>query len=134
MFLSWLAYCSMVNCGFLFRIIYANQAHFLIGTAMSVFCTLAENSTSPVGNSNMAFYIDGELKGTFVNTFENGGGYNYNVPVFTIDYLTPQEHNFTLQNGQVNGTKSLVLLDKIVYTWVFTASLFLGLLLTYDIL
>jgi len=86
------------------------------GTAMSVFCTLAENSTSPVGNSNMAFYIDGELKGTFVNTFVNCGGYNYNVPVFTIDYLTPQEHNFTLQNGQVNGTKSLVLLDKIVYT------------------
>ncbi|KAE9397622.1 hypothetical protein BT96DRAFT_921314 [Gymnopus androsaceus JB14] len=73
------------------------------GTAMYVFCALAESSTDP--------------DGTFVKIAPgNVGVYDYNVPVFAIDSLTPEEHNFTLQGGHVNGFKSLVLLDRMVYT------------------
>lgn len=69
----------------------------------------------------MSFYIDGELKGTF---FRIAPGkpkvYDYNVPVFTIESLTPEEHNFTLQIGHVNGIQSLILFDKMIYTCVIS--------------
>lgn len=91
--------------------------YLYIGTAVYVFCALAESSISPDGDSDMSFYIDGILKGTFVKTAPgNANVYDYAVPVFVIESLTPEEHNMTLQNGHVNGTKALVLLDEIVYT------------------
>lgn len=88
------------------------------GTALYVFCVLSESS--PLGYSDMSFYIDGDVKGSFIKT-PTGDDliYNYNVPVFVIESLTSREHNFTLQSGQVNGSHSLALLDKIVYTCVF---------------
>lgn len=91
----------------------------VLGTAVYVYCALAESSTSPDGDSDMSFYIDGSLKGTFVKTAPgNNNVYDYAIPVFSIDSLSVGMHNFTLQNGHVNGTKSLVLLDEIVYTYV----------------
>ncbi|KAJ3825275.1 hypothetical protein F5878DRAFT_517111, partial [Lentinula raphanica] len=87
------------------------------GTAVYVYCALAESSSAPAGNSDMSFYIDGSLKGIFVKAaLGNDNVYDYSVPVFSIDSLPLGEHNFTLQNGHVNGTKSLVLLDEIIYT------------------
>ncbi|KAJ3717325.1 hypothetical protein DFJ43DRAFT_1099838 [Lentinula guzmanii] len=78
------------------------------GTAVYVFCALAQ-----------IFYIDGSLKDTFVKIAPgNNDTYNYSVNVFSIDSLIPGSHNLTLQNGQVNGFKSLMLLDEIVYTTV----------------
>ncbi|GAW08344.1 hypothetical protein LENED_010400 [Lentinula edodes] len=89
------------------------------GIAVYVFCALAESSTSPDGNSDMDFYIDGFRNGGFVKTAPgNNNTYNYSVAVFASDPLTPGIHNLTIQNGHVNGTKSLILLDKIVYTTV----------------
>ncbi|KAE9385799.1 hypothetical protein BT96DRAFT_1006711 [Gymnopus androsaceus JB14] len=82
------------------------------GTALYVFCAIAESSTSPDGDSDMSFYIDGELKGTFVEIAPGNAG-----------------HNFTLQGGHVNGFKSLVLLDKMVYTCATTVWPFEDLLL-----
>ncbi|KAJ4499276.1 hypothetical protein C8R41DRAFT_915489 [Lentinula lateritia] len=91
----------------------------VLGTAVYVYCALAESSTSPDGDSDMSFYIDGSLKGTFVKTAPgNNNVYDYAIPVFSIDSLSVGMHNFTLQNGHVNGTKSLVLLDEIIYTTV----------------
>ena len=121
-FLSRPACCLMVSFFVCFAIAHVVAHHgttglFKLGTAMYVFCALAESSTSPDGDSNMSFYIDGDLKGTFVKIAPgNVGVYDYNVPVFAIDSLTPEEHNFTLQGGHVNGFKSLVLLDRMVYT------------------
>ncbi|KAJ3724235.1 hypothetical protein DFJ43DRAFT_594779 [Lentinula guzmanii] len=89
------------------------------GTAVYVFCALAQSSNSPDGDSDMSFYIDGSLKDTFVKIAPgNNDTYNYSVNVFSIDSLIPGSHNLTLQNGQVNGFKSLMLLDEIVYTTV----------------
>ncbi|KAJ3993780.1 hypothetical protein F5050DRAFT_1779506 [Lentinula boryana] len=89
------------------------------GTAVYVFCALAQSSDSPDGDSDMSFYIDGSLKDTFVKIAPgNNNTYNYSVNVFSVDSLTPGLHNLTLQNGHVNGFKSLMLLDEIVYTTV----------------
>ncbi|KAJ3815670.1 hypothetical protein F5876DRAFT_71873 [Lentinula aff. lateritia] len=89
------------------------------GIAVYVFCALAESSTSPDGDSDMDFYIDGFLNANFVKTAPgNNNTYDYSVAVFASDSLTPGTHNLTIQNGHVGGTKSLILLDKIVYTTV----------------
>ncbi|KAJ3859990.1 hypothetical protein EV359DRAFT_85796 [Lentinula novae-zelandiae] len=89
------------------------------GIAVYVFCALAESSTSPDGDSDMDFYIDGFLNANFTKTAPgNNNTYDYSVAVFASDPLTPGNHNLTIRNGHVNGTKSLILLDKIVYTTV----------------
>ncbi|THU80170.1 hypothetical protein K435DRAFT_696225 [Dendrothele bispora CBS 962.96] len=86
-------------------------------TAIYVFCVLAKAKEHPFGNSDMSFYIDGELSGTFVKEAPGGQGYEYNVPVYVNTSLSPGKHDFLLQNGHVNGTApSLVLLDSIVYS------------------
>ncbi|KIK58739.1 hypothetical protein GYMLUDRAFT_141516, partial [Collybiopsis luxurians FD-317 M1] len=88
------------------------------GTAVHVFCALAESSTSPDGNSDMSFLIDGILAGTFLQKAPGNNNYKYGVPVFSNTSLSPSQHNLTIQNGHINGPKSLMLLDQIVYTYV----------------
>ncbi|KAE9395331.1 hypothetical protein BT96DRAFT_1044546 [Gymnopus androsaceus JB14] len=75
-------------------------------TALYVYCALAESLTNPDGHSDMSFYIDGTLQGSFMKVpSANQTAYRYNVP-----------------NGHVNGVKSLVLFDQIVYTETTLAS------------
>ncbi|KAJ3788331.1 hypothetical protein GGU10DRAFT_262979 [Lentinula aff. detonsa] len=89
------------------------------GSAVYVFCALAESVKSPDGNSDMAFYVDGQLMGSFVKpALGINNTYEYQFPVFSANSLAPGEHTLVLQNGHVNGTQSLVLLDYIVYTYV----------------
>ncbi|KAK7449292.1 hypothetical protein VKT23_013435 [Stygiomarasmius scandens] len=87
------------------------------GTAIYVFCVLAKTTSGPDGNSDMSFYIDGELSGTFVKKPPNMPGFDYHVPVYVNESLSTGTHEFLLQNGHVNGTKSLVLLDQIIYSF-----------------
>ncbi|KAF5351327.1 hypothetical protein D9758_007971 [Tetrapyrgos nigripes] len=86
------------------------------GTAIYVFCILALTSSSPTGDSDMSFYIDNQLSGTFVQKAPGVPEYDYHVPVYVNTSLSPGPHTLLLQNGHVNGTKSLVLLDEIVYS------------------
>lgn len=64
----------------------------------------------------MSFYIDQQLVGTFVQSAPGTSGYQYNVTVYANSALTYGTHTLTIQNGHVNGPKSLVLLDRIIYT------------------
>lgn len=67
----------------------------------------------------VGFYIDNELKDTFnKSALGLNDTYDYNVPVFSISSLTLDFHELVLQNGIVNGSKSLVLLDYILYSYV----------------
>ncbi|THU80168.1 hypothetical protein K435DRAFT_696243 [Dendrothele bispora CBS 962.96] len=97
-----------------------NASFSFTGTAIYVFCVLARSTVAfrPDGNSDMSFYIDGVLSGTFVKQAPGEQGYDYHVPVYVNESLSPGQHDFLLQNGHVNGTKSLVLLDSIVYSCV----------------
>lgn len=42
----------------------SSHPHVNAGTAVYVFCVLARTRLSPTGNSDMSFFIDGELVGT----------------------------------------------------------------------
>ncbi|KAI5897510.1 uncharacterized protein SCHCODRAFT_02609508 [Schizophyllum commune H4-8] len=87
------------------------------GTAVYVFCVLARSSSSPTGNSDMTFWIDDNIAGTFAKIAPGEAGYDYNMSVFSHDSLENGRHNLTIQNGHVDGVKSLILLDYIVYTY-----------------
>lgn len=73
---------------------------------------------------NLGFYIDNELQGEFVKSAPGVKGiYDYNVPVFSISSLAPGvEHRLGIQNGNVNGNTSLMLLDYIIYSYVSSFS------------
>lgn len=86
------------------------------GTAVYVFCTLALTTASPDGDSDMTFYIDGSIVGTFVHSAPGTSGYEYNVSVYSNTSLSPGFHNLVLQNGHTNGEKSLMIFDYITYT------------------
>ncbi|KAF9072770.1 hypothetical protein BDP27DRAFT_1400695 [Rhodocollybia butyracea] len=93
------------------------------GTAVYIFCALADSSTSPYGDSDMTFYIDGAIRGTFIQTAPGTPKvYQYSVPVFSLTSLSPGQHTLTIQNGHVNGTRALILLDEIIYTDASTIS------------
>ncbi|OCH92669.1 hypothetical protein OBBRIDRAFT_726328 [Obba rivulosa] len=89
------------------------------GTALYVYCILSYFSQF-WGNIDMTFYIDGEVHGSFVEYPPNtpNGTYHYSTLVFFTDALSQENHTFTLVNGEVTKTRSLVVLDYIQYTWV----------------
>ena len=64
----------------------------------------------------MTFWIDDNIAGTFAKIAPGEEGYDYNMSVFSHDSLDNGRHNLTIQNGHVDGVKSLILLDYIVYT------------------
>ncbi|KAJ7590693.1 hypothetical protein C8J56DRAFT_782683 [Mycena floridula] len=86
------------------------------GTAVYVYVALANTLSSPTGNSDMSFLVDGVLLGTFVRPAPGEPGYLYNVPVFSVAGLSSGVHTLTIENGHVDGLKSLILLDYVVYT------------------
>ena len=64
----------------------------------------------------MSFYIDQQAVGAYVRPAPGTSGYQYNVTVYANSTLKYGTHTFTIQNGHVNGPKSLILLDRIIYT------------------
>lgn len=66
----------------------------------------------------MSFFINGTLMNTFSEPAPGTNGYDYNVTVFSAPSLPPGLHNLAIQNGHIDGPKSLMLLDAIVYTSV----------------
>ncbi|KAJ7596759.1 hypothetical protein C8J56DRAFT_296376 [Mycena floridula] len=87
------------------------------GTAIYVYCVLADTVASPTGNSDMTFLIDGAVAGTFVKAPPGTDGYEYNQLVFSKTNIVSGFHTLTIQNGHVDGLKSLIILDSIVYSF-----------------
>ncbi|KAJ7770924.1 hypothetical protein DFH07DRAFT_259786 [Mycena maculata] len=87
------------------------------GSAVYVFCSLSNSAVAPDGDSDMTFFIDGVVVGTFTRRADGGAGFDYGVPVFAHT-VTPGQHTLTLQNGHQNGYQSLTILDSIVYSSV----------------
>jgi hypothetical protein len=92
------------------------NAHLPLGTAVYVQCVLARTINSPSGNSDMSFFIDGSLVGTFVRPAPGTTGYDYDQTVYFNTTLSPGSHTIRIQNGHVDGRKSLLILDRIIYT------------------
>ncbi|KAK7468601.1 hypothetical protein VKT23_003105 [Stygiomarasmius scandens] len=94
-----------------------NASTIFNGTSVYVFCALSRSKASPFGNSDMTFYIDGQLVGIFLKPAPGTDGFDYDVPVYVNESLSPGTHELVLQNGHVNGSNSLVILDRIVYSF-----------------
>ncbi|EKM60717.1 uncharacterized protein PHACADRAFT_168032 [Phanerochaete carnosa HHB-10118-sp] len=86
------------------------------GSGIYVYCTVAHTATSPDGNSDMTFFIDGQTMGSFELPPTGQADYDYNILVYANSSIPPGSHTFVLQNGRPGGAKSLVLLDYIAYT------------------
>ena len=64
------------------------------------------------------FSIDGNQVGTFTRTVPGTSGYVYNVAVYSNGGLTYGSHTITIQNGRIGGEASVMLIDRIIYTYV----------------
>jgi hypothetical protein len=67
------------------------------------------------GESDMIFFIDGVQAGTFNHTPTGTSGFLFNNNVFSSQQLPLQNHTITIQNGNIGGGTSLVILDFITY-------------------
>lgn len=83
------------------------------GSAVYVYCIIA-----PFWPTNLAFYLDGESTGTFALAANTSRAYEYGVLVYASAALPLREHTLTIQSGGGDGNDTLVLLDRIVYTYV----------------
>ncbi|EMD41686.1 hypothetical protein CERSUDRAFT_102093 [Gelatoporia subvermispora B] len=88
------------------------------GTALYVYCIIAHSAPDSGfrTDTDLSFSIDNEVRGGFYENQPLSDGleptYDYNVLVFSIDSLSQDRHQFTMENVNV----SLVLLDYVIYT------------------
>ncbi|KAI0932709.1 hypothetical protein AcW2_001256 [Taiwanofungus camphoratus] len=84
------------------------------GTALYVFCILDQSGLR--GSSNMAFMVDNEVVGAFVQEPNGADTFDYHYLVYSNESLSSGMHTFALQNGGMGGPYSLALFDYIIYT------------------
>ena len=88
----------------------------ITGTAVYVVCILLHSTPSFYGNTDMVFFIDNAQVGSLEQSPDDPiSVYQYNQTVFSQTGLTPTTHNISIQVGN-NGTKAIILLDRIIYT------------------
>ncbi|TFK37491.1 hypothetical protein BDQ12DRAFT_607953 [Crucibulum laeve] len=95
----------------------------MLGTAIYVSCAIAQTTSNPGGFSDMSFFIDGNLVGTFVKTAPGIPGYDFNFSAYLNTSLPPGGHELIIQNGHINGSQSLILLNSITYLSALHTSL-----------
>jgi len=93
---------------------YFHLKYRFLGTAVYVFCITANGF--PDSASDLTFFLDGVQVGTYLGAPDGSPTFDYNVLVYANESLHPGMHSFTLQNGVVNGSKSLVLFDYLTYS------------------
>ncbi|PSS37780.1 hypothetical protein PHLCEN_2v381 [Hermanssonia centrifuga] len=91
------------------------------GSAIYVFGIISHNHNNTVRDMDIFFYIDDHMVGNFKDSPpanpDGGIVYDYNVVLYANPSISqPGSHNFTLQNGQIGGSSSLILFDYIIYT------------------
>ncbi len=95
----------------------------LLGSAIYVFGITSHNPNNTVRDMDIFFYIDDHMVGNFKKSPsanpDGGVVYDYNTVLYSNDAISESptgSHNFTLQNGQPDGSSSLILFDYIIYT------------------
>lgn len=93
------------------------------GSAVYVYGVIATSPLMPFGDTsstNLAFFIDDELVGTFNFSLVGNGSkpaaFRYNVPLYSNDSISHGPHTFVLQNGLDGGPALIVLFDYLVYS------------------
>ena len=89
---------------------------FRTGTAVYVICVITLSDVNPDGNTDMVFLLDGVQVGTLEQPPTNDTTYFYNQTVFSQTGLdSGTTHTIRIEVGH-NDTRSLILLDRIIYT------------------
>ncbi|TFK93007.1 hypothetical protein K466DRAFT_168582 [Polyporus arcularius HHB13444] len=86
------------------------------GVAVYVYCIIPRSTSSPDGNVDMQFFLDGQEVGSYSRPPNGTDTYEYDVPVYVNKSLSAGNHVIELHNGKVGGNQSTVLLDYITYT------------------
>jgi len=87
------------------------------GSAVYVYCIIANTKDYPNGNTDMTFLVDSQPAGEYIRQPTGDNTFQYNVLVFASQSLPHGNHTLTIQNGHIGGPMSLVLLDYIVYSY-----------------
>ncbi|KAF9457474.1 hypothetical protein BDZ94DRAFT_1273082 [Collybia nuda] len=89
------------------------------GTAVYVYCVLANTQHYPNGNSDLTFFIDHQETGSYTRAPPKDAiePFEYNVLVFAVDSLLQENHTLTITNGRTDSPESLLILDYIVYSY-----------------
>ncbi|KAJ7935827.1 hypothetical protein B0H13DRAFT_2649494, partial [Mycena leptocephala] len=86
------------------------------GTAVNVSIIISEALTTPAGQTNMTFTIDGKSVAAFGYAQAATSEFQPNVTVFnSIIPLPLANHTLTITNGHSGGLPSIVILDSISY-------------------
>ena len=80
-----------------------------------MLCIITHSDVSPDGNTDMVFLLDGVQVGTLEQPPTNDTTYLYNQVVFSQTGLSSGSHTIRIEVGH-NDTRSLILLDRIIYT------------------
>ena len=83
------------------------------GSAVCVYCIIG-----PFWDTDLTFYLDDGRAGTFALAANTTRAYEYNTLVYSTASLRSQEHALTILSGTGGGNSTLILLDRIVYTYV----------------
>lgn len=81
-----------------------------------MYGVLSHSAVDPVSSADILFFIDDDSVGTFSMQPDGQPTYTYNYLLYANDSLPHSRHVFSLQNGQVGGPISLILLDYLVYS------------------
>ncbi|TFK30720.1 hypothetical protein FA15DRAFT_662752 [Coprinopsis marcescibilis] len=87
------------------------------GEAVYVYCVIPRTADFPAGHSDMTFFIDNQRVGVFVRNPPGTPGFDYDVLVYQNTSIPPGPHELIIQNGNRNGPKSILMLDRIVYSY-----------------
>lgn len=90
---------------------------YIVGSAIYAYGLLCHHQgTNPACTSQLRFYIDNQLYGSFEYVPDGTAGFTYNTLLFSVDTLPHGPHEFVIQNGVDNKEISLLLFDYLIYT------------------
>ena len=85
------------------------------GVAVYVQAILTGSTTSPDGNADYTFLIDGSVVGVFQHSPNGDTTYQFNQTVYQNTSLSNAPHVLVIESG-ASGKKSLILLDAVIYS------------------
>ncbi|KAH8118912.1 hypothetical protein DFH11DRAFT_407245 [Phellopilus nigrolimitatus] len=69
------------------------------GSAVYVICTLTGSTSSPDGNTDMTFIVDGSTAGTFERSPNGDTSYSFGQIVFAKSGLDQRKHTLSIESG-----------------------------------
>lgn len=91
-----------------------NNANLPIGTAITVFCILANTASEGLTTSDFAITLDGTAQKPFTHRPDNTSDFKYHSTVFNVDGLNRGVHHVVITTDNAAG--SLFLFDYASYT------------------